>query len=197
MDLQDLVSAINGVAKISDLLEEHGTKLRTPAHEEQIHCPFHGADRSPSARHYPDTNSIHCFTCKKSWDPVRFVMEKRGLRFKEALDLLGRRYGVSTDTVTYNSDGTKTLRFKAAGSKDHLRALTNEDKMLMAKGVLEERVFKCKGKTETRKYLNMVYLMSLMHGMDKESDFLPVAAKVSAATKRILSEEVEVQDGQC
>ena len=178
-----------------DLLAEHGTKLRTPRHEEQIHCPFHGADRSPSARHYPDTNSVHCFTCKKSWDPVRFIMEKKGLRFKEALDHLGHRYGIATDTVTYNQDGSKTLRFKAAGSGAALHELTREDKLLMAKGVLEDRVLQCRGKTEPRKYLNMVYLMSLMHGMESESDFLPVAAKVSAATKRILSEQGEPQDG--
>ena len=195
MDLQELVSVINGAARIADLLEEHGTKLRTPQHEEQIHCPFHGADRSPSARHYPDTNSIHCFTCKKSWDPVRFVMEKKGLRFKEALDSLVHRYGIATDTVTYNQDGSKTLRFKAASRGAAFRELTREDKLLMAKGVLEERILQCRGKTEPRKYLNMVYLMSLMHGMESESDFLPVAAKVSAATKRILSEEGVPQDG--
>ncbi|MDD3295571.1 MAG: CHC2 zinc finger domain-containing protein [Geobacteraceae bacterium] len=46
------------------------------------HCPFHD-DRNPSMALYG--NRVHCFVCNRSWDAIDFVMERQGLKFREAV----------------------------------------------------------------------------------------------------------------
>ena len=61
----------------------------------QIRCPFHkgGAELAPSARVYPDTNSIHCFTCHRSWSPVTLLAEHLDVSYREALTIVRAKYG--------------------------------------------------------------------------------------------------------
>ena len=61
----------------------------------QTRCPFHkgGAELAPSARVYPDTNSIHCFTCHRSWSPVTLLAERLDLSYREALTVVRAKYG--------------------------------------------------------------------------------------------------------
>lgn len=49
-------------------------------------CPFH-ADNDPSMKLYPD-NTVHCFSCNKSWDTIAFVMDLEGLSYYEAIKRL-------------------------------------------------------------------------------------------------------------
>jgi hypothetical protein len=44
----------------------------------QINCPFHGADLGPSARVFPETNSMYCWACDRSWDVLDFWAEING-----------------------------------------------------------------------------------------------------------------------
>jgi len=46
-------------------------------------CPFH-EETQPSLRIYTDTNTFHCFSCKRGGDVIAFVMELKGIKFKEA-----------------------------------------------------------------------------------------------------------------
>lgn len=48
-------------------------------------CPFH-ADKDPSMKYYPKSNTVHCFGCNKSWDTIQFVRDLYDLNFKEAVD---------------------------------------------------------------------------------------------------------------
>lgn len=185
MDYKELMEKINEAVKMSDLLEEFGTTLRTPMVEEQISCPFHGRDSKPSCRHYPDTNTIYCFTCKKSWDPIRFIMGKRGMRFKEALDYFGKKYGIETAGLTYNADGSKTLRFLVATKGNKKEGISIADKLEVAKGALEDKILMNRHLVPLPKYLTFVYLMSHMWCMEDHKEFLPMARKVSGAIDRI------------
>jgi hypothetical protein len=47
-------------------------------------CPFH-ADKNPSMKLYKNTNTVHCFSCSKSWDTIAFIQELEGLSFHEAV----------------------------------------------------------------------------------------------------------------
>lgn len=47
-------------------------------------CPFH-ADKDPSMKYYPKSNTVHCFGCGRSWDTIQFVRELYDLSFKEAI----------------------------------------------------------------------------------------------------------------
>jgi len=47
-------------------------------------CPFH-EDRNPSMRYYPESNTVYCFSCHRSWDTIAFVMERDGMTFSETV----------------------------------------------------------------------------------------------------------------
>lgn len=195
MDLVEFKEAVSNAVTMAELLVEHGTDLRTPEVEEQISCPFHGSDRRPSARHYPETNSIHCFTCHKSWDPFQFIMEKKGLRFREAVSYVGKKYGIETSDVSFGFDGSRTIKFKRLDKKSGVqKVLSSEEKMLIVKSSLEERILACRGRTDAKKYMDLVYLMSHMWNMNTEEKFIPVASKVTSTVKKILDNEV-VENG--
>lgn len=52
-------------------------------------CPFHD-DRNPSLSITPDQEHWKCFGCGRSGDAIAWLMEKRGLTFKDAAAQLGR-----------------------------------------------------------------------------------------------------------
>jgi DNA primase len=56
-------------------------------------CPFH-EERSPSFSVDPQNKLYHCFGCQEKGDIFNFVMEKEGLGFSEAVEVLADRYGV-------------------------------------------------------------------------------------------------------
>ena len=50
-------------------------------------CPFH-KDRLPSMHLYRDSNTVHCFSCGRSFDTIGFIRERDGLSFQEAVKAL-------------------------------------------------------------------------------------------------------------
>jgi DNA primase len=56
-------------------------------------CPFH-EERTPSFSVDPGAKLYHCFGCGAGGDVIRFVEEKEGIGFPEAIELLAERYGV-------------------------------------------------------------------------------------------------------
>jgi DNA primase len=63
-------------------------------------CPFHQNTKTPSFIVFPDTQTWRCFgACADGGDIFSFVMKREGCDFKEALQLLARRAGVSLQEV--------------------------------------------------------------------------------------------------
>jgi len=56
-------------------------------------CPFHG-EKSPSFHADDRRGRYHCFGCGASGDHFRFLTEKTGMSFPEAVELLAQRAGV-------------------------------------------------------------------------------------------------------
>jgi DNA primase len=56
-------------------------------------CPFH-EERTPSFSVDAQEKLYHCFGCGAGGDTIKFVEEKEGLGFAEAVELLADRYGV-------------------------------------------------------------------------------------------------------
>jgi len=69
------------------------------ASEAQMHCPFHGVDRKPSARYYRATQSMFCWKCHKRWDVISFIMEKEGFNFGEALRYIVSRFNIDLSLI--------------------------------------------------------------------------------------------------
>jgi DNA primase len=59
-------------------------------------CPFH-EERTPSFSVDAGEKLYHCFGCGVGGDTIKFVEEKEGLGFAEAVEMLAERYGVELE----------------------------------------------------------------------------------------------------
>jgi hypothetical protein len=94
-----LLSAITA----QDVLRHFGTTLnRGDDQQEQISCPFHGEDKSPSARVYPgdgtSRSGLYCWVCQKRWDIFGIYKMFHGdeqMKFGEVVRGLERAFGIT------------------------------------------------------------------------------------------------------
>jgi DNA primase len=75
-------------------------------------CPFHD-ERTPSFKVNPREKLYYCFGCEASGDVFRFVEEKEGLTFPEAVESLGERYGVEVQRESEDPQAEERRRRKA------------------------------------------------------------------------------------
>ncbi|MFN9704962.1 MAG: CHC2 zinc finger domain-containing protein, partial [Planctomycetota bacterium] len=61
-------------------------------------CPFH-AENSPSFTVYREEQFFRCYGCGKTGDVFTWLMERDGLTFREAMEQLADRAGVSLEGV--------------------------------------------------------------------------------------------------
>lgn len=97
------IAAIHTRVTAFDVLRQHGVRLSQAGEEreEQISCPFHGEDKKPSARIYPERENnpshVWCFVCQESgWDAIGLWRKYNNLTFGQALARLERAYGLAT-----------------------------------------------------------------------------------------------------
>lgn len=57
-------------------------------------CPFH-QEKTPSFYVFPETQSFYCFGCGASGDALTFLMRTERLHFREALERLAERAGIT------------------------------------------------------------------------------------------------------
>ncbi len=70
------------------------TKVKRSGRSVMAVCPFH-QEKTPSLSIDPARGLYHCFGCGKSGDVFRWVEDSQGLDFREAVELLARRAGIS------------------------------------------------------------------------------------------------------
>ncbi len=88
----DDISLIKEKINIVDLIQEY-LPLKRAGVNFKANCPFHG-EKTASFIVSPERQIWHCFGCQKGGDIFKFLMEKEGLEFKEALEVLAKRAGV-------------------------------------------------------------------------------------------------------
>ncbi|RMG96886.1 MAG: DNA primase [Chloroflexi bacterium] len=82
---------------IVDVVSEH-VALRKSGRNYAGFCPFHPNTRTPSFYVFPETQTWHCFgACAEGGDVFSFLMKKEGWDFREALEHLAKRAGVSLE----------------------------------------------------------------------------------------------------
>src|SRR3954466_13893880 len=86
---------VKGAADIVEVISAH-TDLRRQGTRYVGLCPFH-EERTPSFSVEPTEKLYHCFGCGVGGDVIKFVEEKDGLGFAEAVELLADRYGVEIE----------------------------------------------------------------------------------------------------
>ena len=98
---KDRVANIHGLVTAADVLVYHGITLhKSGLQEEQFSCPFHGEDRRPSARYYPQNkngvSSVWCFVCREQWDVINLWKKFNGeTKFSEALFHIEKAFGIT------------------------------------------------------------------------------------------------------
>jgi DNA primase len=91
----DSVERVKQAADIVEVISAH-TDLRRQGARYTGLCPFHD-ERTPSFSVEPTEKLYHCFGCGVGGDVIKFVEEKDGLNFAEAVELLADRYGVELE----------------------------------------------------------------------------------------------------
>jgi DNA primase len=89
------VERVKQAADIVEVISAH-TDLRRQGARYVGLCPFHD-ERTPSFSVEPQEKLYHCFGCGVGGDVIKFVEEKDGLNFAEAVELLADRYGVELE----------------------------------------------------------------------------------------------------
>jgi DNA primase len=86
---------VKQAADIVEVVSAH-TDLRRQGARWVGLCPFH-EERTPSFSVDAGEKLYHCFGCGVGGDTIKFVEEKEGLAFSEAVELLADRYGVDLE----------------------------------------------------------------------------------------------------
>jgi DNA primase len=91
----DSLERLKQTADIVEVVSAH-TDLRRQGARWVGLCPFHD-ERTPSFSVDAQDKLYHCFGCGVGGDVIKFVEEKDGLGFAEAVELLADRYGVELE----------------------------------------------------------------------------------------------------
>jgi DNA primase len=91
----DTVERVKDAADLVEIVSAY-TDLRRAGTRFSGLCPFHD-ERTPSFSVDPQEKLYYCFGCEAGGDVFRFVQEKEGLSFPEAVDSLADRYGVEIE----------------------------------------------------------------------------------------------------
>lgn len=96
------IALVRERSPIADIVADH-VQLRPVGGGSLVGlCPFHD-EKSPSFNVRPSLGYFHCFGCGEGGDVYAFVGKIEGLGFREAVERLARRAGV---TLTYEGGGT-------------------------------------------------------------------------------------------
>jgi DNA primase len=91
----ETIERVKEAADIVEIVSAH-TDLRRQGERFVGLCPFH-EERTPSFSVDPREKLYYCFGCEAGGDVFRFVQEREGLGFAEAVETLGERYGVEVE----------------------------------------------------------------------------------------------------
>ncbi len=108
MSSHDTVTAIKDRLSIVDVVQTY-IPLERAGKQFRARCPFHN-ERTPSLYVNPDRAMFYCFGCQKGGDIFAFVQEIEKMDFKEALQLLADRAGVTIEKGNNNKAEYNRMR---------------------------------------------------------------------------------------
>ncbi len=90
---------VERVREAIDIVELIGgtIQLRKAGKNYKALCPFH-QEKTPSFYVFPETQSFYCFGCGASGDAITFLMRTQNLTFRDALEQLAERAGITLQT---------------------------------------------------------------------------------------------------
>ena len=137
----EIVEEVRARADIVDIIGEF-VALKKAGKEFKANCPFH-EERTPSFHVVPDKGFFKCFGCGQSGDVFKFLMERQGMDFVEAVKHVAGRAGVEVREVKRAAeadDPNRPLYAINAFAQDWFRErLTDPDGGTAARTYLEGR----------------------------------------------------------
>jgi DNA primase len=123
----DDLEEVRSRARIDDVVSSHVTLKPSGSGTLKGLCPFHD-EKTPSFQVTVARGLYYCFGCGKGGDTVNFVQEINNLSFREAVEFLADKYGVSLRyTDEAKPEGLSRVRLLEANAiaaeffADHLR----------------------------------------------------------------------------
>ncbi|HEY8467697.1 MAG TPA: DNA primase [Solirubrobacterales bacterium] len=92
---QTSLERVKDAANIVEIVSQYTDLRRSGARFTGL-CPFHD-ERTPSFSVDPVAGLYYCFGCGAGGDAIKFVEEKEGLTFSEAVEALAERFGVELE----------------------------------------------------------------------------------------------------
>src|ERR1035437_3006659 len=105
----DFVEQLKSSVDIVSVVGEYVKLRRSGANRYMGLCPFH-SEKTPSFTVHVVYKFYKCFSCGVHGDVVKFVQEKDGLSFYEALKSLAERYGIPMPKRSAYADEDSKLR---------------------------------------------------------------------------------------
>jgi DNA primase len=97
---QDVIEKIRSETPIEEVIR-HFLPLQSSGRTYKARCPFHN-EKTPSFHAIPEKQIFYCYGCHKGGDVFRFLMEKEGMGFPEAVEWCASRLGL--DLSRYASE---------------------------------------------------------------------------------------------
>jgi DNA primase len=105
----DFAAQLKSSVDIVGVIGEYVRLKRSGAQRYMGLCPFH-QEKSPSFTVHATLQFYKCFSCGVSGDVIKFVQEKEGLSFYEALRSLAERHGIPMPKRSQYADDDSKLR---------------------------------------------------------------------------------------
>ena len=102
---EELIDEIRNSNDIIDVISQYVTLKRSGRNYFGL-CPFH-KEKSPSFSVSPDKQIFHCFGCGAGGNVIHFISKIEGLDFKDTLEFLADRSGITLPTSESAEDSKK------------------------------------------------------------------------------------------
>jgi DNA primase catalytic core len=113
------VERLRSTVNLVRLVESDGHTLKRTGKDWACACPFHEGDNAPSLIVSPDKNLFHCFACGAAGSPIDWVMRRRGVAFRRAVELLrGMLDGEASAPVDVPKAAAAKITAPLAASED-------------------------------------------------------------------------------
>ena len=103
----ELIDDIKNSNDIVDIISQYVTLKRSGRNFFGL-CPFH-KEKTPSFSVSPDKQIFHCFGCGAGGNVIHFTSKIENVDFKESLEILAERAGITLPTIDGGIDSKKQL----------------------------------------------------------------------------------------